>query len=24
VRVPLIFDDTSFDAFNMAPTVSVR
>ena len=24
VRVPLVFDDTSFDAFNVAPTVSVR
>jgi hypothetical protein len=24
VRVPLIFNDTSFDAFNVAPTVSVR
>ena len=23
-RVPLIFDDTSFDAFNVAPTVSMR
>ena len=23
-RVPLIFDDTSFDAFNVAPTASTR